>query len=363
MNNNSICLIYFFNFAVINLKLKTFVLKATLYSLLIPFIYFITANGVLAQESVIGRNFMNDSYISWVKEFPSLQTDKVGSAKGEKFKNVVFGKKDIPTIDKPMNVVASNPDSFMVIDQANGLMFQIQNMSYDVPKHLRKKFSNFSSMVGICYFIDGGILFTDSHLNNIYMINKDKTELSSLNDSLDLMQPTGVAYSKATGEIWVVETTAHRISILNSNGKLLRRIGQRGNGNLEFNYPTFIWIDNAGTAYIVDALNFRIQIVDKNGYFVSSFGKIGDATGYLARPKGIATDSRGNIYVVDGLFNSVQIFDKSGIFLYNFGSQGRNEGEFWMPVGIFIDKKDFIYIADSYNSRVQIFQLKYDDKK
>ncbi len=338
-------------------------MKATHYFILLPFFCFITANGVLAQDSVVGRNFRNDSYISWVKEFPSLKTDKVVSSKGEKFKNVVFGKRNIPNINKPMNVVASNPDTFMVIDQANGLIFQIQNMSFDVPKHLRKRFTDFTSMVGICNFKDGGILFTDSHLKKIYKINEDKTELSTLNDSLDLMQPTGIAYSNATDEIWVVETAAHRISILNSKGKLLRRIGQRGNGNLEFNYPTFIWIDNTGTAYIVDALNFRIQILDKNGSFVSSFGKIGDATGYLARPKGIATDSRGNIYVVDALFNSVQIFDKSGMFLYNFGSQGRYQGEFWMPVGIFIDKKDFIYIADSYNSRVQIFQLKYDDKK
>ena len=73
---------------------------------------------------------------------------------------------------------------------------------------------------------------------------------------------------------------------------------------MEFNFPTFIWIDNKGIVYLVDTMNYRIQILDKTGNFIFSFGSIGDATGYFARPKGIATDSHGNIYVADG--NSIR---------------------------------------------------------
>jgi len=84
------------------------------------------------------------------------------------------------------------------------------------------------------------------------------------------------------------ETGAHRISVLNRKGEIIKRTGSRGNGPGEFNFPTFIWIDKLGNAYVVDSMNFRIQIFNKNGEFVSAFGEIGDATGYFARPKGIA---------------------------------------------------------------------------
>ncbi len=83
------------------------------------------------------------------------------------------------------------------------------------------------------------------------MLSADQKELRMLNDSLD--QPTGIAWSESTQEIWVVETHAHRVAILNSEGELIRRLGRRGSGPGEFNYPTFIWIDSFGNIYIVDS--------------------------------------------------------------------------------------------------------------
>jgi DNA-binding beta-propeller fold protein YncE len=308
-------------------------------------------------------SIVGSSYIQWVKQYPPAEGQAKGGGSYDKFKDFIFGKKDLAEIKKPMCVVASSPDTFLLMDQANGLIFDVQNVKYEVPRHLRKKFGTFSSLVDMCELPGGEVLFTDSHLKAVYKITSGKKDIISFTDTLTLIQPTGIAYSKATEEIWVVETGAHRISIFDRNGKLLRRIGQRGTGNREFNFPTYIWIDKDGTVYLVDTLNYRIQILDKNGEFVFSFGEMGDATGFLARPKGIATDSKGNIYVADALFHCVQIFDKSGRYLNNFGKQGHNQEEFWIPTGIFIDKKDFIYVADSYNARVQIFQLRHDDQK
>lgn len=336
-------------------------MKASFNILLVSILLCHWANCLSAQDTLAVRIADKSTYIQWIKQFPPVSDKEKGSS--AKFKDFVFGKKDLPAIKNPISLIAESPDKFMVMDQANGLIFQVEDMQYEIPKHLKKKFGKFTSLLDICSIPGGGVLFTDSHLKTAFFINAERKDITPLNDSVELNQPTGIAYSKATDEIWVVETGAHRISVFNKNGKLIKRIGQRGTGDKEFNYPTFLWIDNKGLVYIVDALNYRVQILDKNGDFIFSFGNIGDATGYFARPKGIATDSKGNIYVVDGLFHTVQIFDKTGAFLYNFGRQGRNEEEFWMPVGIYIDDKDYIYIADSYNSRVQIFQLKYYDKK
>ncbi|MCX6268382.1 MAG: 6-bladed beta-propeller, partial [Bacteroidetes bacterium] len=238
--------------------------------------------------------------------------------------------------------------------QAACSIFQVQNDVGDIPHYLQKSDLKFSSLVGMCSNTFSEILFTDSFRKKVYRISPGKKKLQVLNDSLKLDQPTGIAYSELRGEIWVVETNAHRIAVLNGRGEIIKHIGSRGTKAGEFNYPTHIWIDKSGLVYVVDAMNFRIQVFNDSGEVVSVFGEPGDASGYFARPKGIATDSHGNIYLVDALFHVVQVFNIQGKFLYTLGRQGHGEGEFWMPSGIFIDKDNFVYIADSYNSRIQV---------
>jgi DNA-binding beta-propeller fold protein YncE len=296
------------------------------------------------------------STIKWVKQYPPIAGQSAGKSTKAKIVDFVLGKNQKIVLSKPVAVLASNPDNFWILDQGNGVLFKIENELGEIPHFRHNKLKNFSSLVGISIFIQGKLLFTDSFLNKVFLFDPEKKELVTFNDTLNLNQPTGIAFSPLTSKTWVVETKAHQIAILNENGQLIKRIGSRGTGPGEFNYPTSIWIDKTGKAFIVDAMNFRVQIFSKDGDFISMFGKIGDATGYFARPKGIATDSFGNIYIVDALFNAVQIFDQAGNFLYTFGLQGREKGEFWMPSGIFIDDKDFIYVADCYNFRVQVFQ-------
>lgn len=304
----------------------------------------------------------HEKIIRWIDQFPS--SEKFEEKEGIKGKviNFIFGK-DKHIISKPFNLLASNPQSYWVLDQGTGKINQIRNNSFENNKFLNKAFNGYTSLVGICALDENNLLFTDSHLPYIYQVDLKKKKVISINDSLSLNRPTGIAYSKLKKEIWVVETGANRILVLNYKGEVKKIIGKRGSGQGEFNYPTFIWIDKEGSVYIVDAMNFRIQIFNKNGEFVSMFGKNGDATGYFASPKGIATDSYGNIYIADALFHVVQIFDKKGNYLYAFGEQGKEKGQFWMPTGIYIDNENYIYVADSYNSRIQIFQLVNGESK
>ena len=258
-----------------------------------------------------------------------------------------------------MNVFALDKENYWVLDQEVMSLFGVHDGVGDIPHFLQKAEFDFSSLIGICAGPSNSMYVTDSHANKIYRIIPEKKTVQIINDTLLLNQPTGIAWSSATGEIWVVETGAHRITVLNREGAVVKRIGSRGTGAGEFNYPTYISIDNAGLVYIVDAMNFRIQVLKNTGEVVSVFGQPGDASGYFARPKGIATDSHGNIYIVDALFHTVQAFDVKGKYLISLGTQGQGEAEFWMPTGIYIDKDDFVYVADSYNSRVQVFQLEF----
>jgi DNA-binding beta-propeller fold protein YncE len=305
--------------------------------------------------TVIKNSKGPDPFIRYVSSLSSKDSRKVIGF-FEKLFNLIVGYEPV-VINNPVNVYAAGINNYWIVNQGDGTILRYLDGKTENLSVFRKESKSFPSLVNLCSLKSDGILFTDSRLNKIFLLSTDGKKISPFNDTITLLRPTGIAYSEVTDEIWVVETGAHRISVLNRKGERKRVIGSRGGGKLEFNFPTYIWIDGTGKIYIVDSMNFRVQILSAKGEFITSFGKQGDATGYFARPRGIATDSQGNIWVTDALFNAVQIFDISGRLLYYFGSQGSGENQFWMPSGIFIDKDDYIYISDSYNARVQIFQL------
>lgn len=291
--------------------------------------------------------------VKWIGQFPSKEGAKTQSF-GDKISRVVFGKRP-QVVVKPFNLLAESPEHYWILDQGAGTLFEVEDGEGHPHRSMRKSGQDFSSLVGISEGPGGSLLFSDSRKSQVMQLSGDK--LSVFADSLILTQPTGLAFNHHTGEIWVVETGKHRVSLFSGEGTWIRSIGERGTEPGAFNFPTFIWIDSGGRVYVVDSMNFRVQIFDSKGGFLGAFGEAGDATGYMARPKGIAVDSRGHIYVADALFHVVQIFDSEGQFLFSFGAQGQGQGEFWMPSGIFIDAADHIYVADSYNARVQVFQL------
>jgi len=304
--------------------------------------------------STAGRDITIPPFsITWISQFPESDSLK-RTGLAERISGMVFGKKSGEVV-KPFNIVAYDPGSFRILDQGTGSLLYIDKGEVQPLKSMKKNTTNFPSLVGICLLSGGDMFFTDSRLNRVYRVSEKK--LFAFADTISFQQPTGIACSEVTGEVWVVETAAHRITVLNTGGEVVKRIGVRGTGTLEFNFPTFIWIDSCGRVYVIDSMNFRIQVLDMEGRFLFAFGESGDATGNMARPKGVATDSYGNIYVADALFHVIQVFDAEGKFLTSFGGQGRQPGRFWMPAGIYIDRKDHIFVADSYNSRVQIFQL------
>ena len=300
-----------------------------------------------------GAQTATEYKVRWVAEYPGEAAGKANGF-GDRLSRLVFGKKPQEVI-KPFNVVALDPARYWILDQGAGGVFEVLKGEGELIRPMKRMRGDFNSLVGMCLIPGGDLLFTDSSLDQIMRVADGN--ISAFGDSLSLQQPTGIACNRVSGEVWVVETGAHRISVLSSHGRRIRTLGGRGTDPGLFNYPTFIWMDAQGRVYVVDSMNFRVQIFDAKGQLLHVFGSSGDATGNMARPKGIATDSQGHIYVADALFHAVQIFDDQGNFLYSFGSQGQEAGKFWMPTGVFIDGTDHIYVADGYNARVQIFEL------
>jgi DNA-binding beta-propeller fold protein YncE len=309
------------------------------------------------QEITLQETVDTSYRIAWLKEFPGRQGEKSNKKFKDKVESLITGANIDNGLSKPVSMIVASEGTWWILDQAFQSIFKVEDGVGDLPHFKKTKDIILPSLVGICNFSNGRVLFTDSYLNKIFILDPSKKTMAVWNDSIRLEQPTGIAYNAINKQVWVSETKSHRVALFDEEGIFIKYIGKRGTSPGDFNFPTSIWIDNSGTIFIVDAMNFRIQVFNSDGTFKAVFGEPGDATGYFARPKGVATDSYGHIYVADALFHAVQVFDIKGNFLYSFGNQGREEGEFWMPSGIFIDADNNIYVADTYNSRIQVFKL------
>jgi len=174
--------------------------------------------------------------IRWIGQFPGKEGEKTQSL-GDKISRVVFGKRP-QVVVKPFNMVADNPGHYWILDQGAGSLFEVEDGKGRPDRSMKKAGQDFPSLVGICKGPGDGLFFTDSRLNQVMQVSGDK--LSLFADSLTLNQPTGIAFNGRTGEIWVVETGAHRVSLFNSEGEWLKSVGERGTDPGLFNFPTFI---------------------------------------------------------------------------------------------------------------------------
>lgn len=220
----------------------------------------------------------------------------------------------------------------------------------------------FLSPIAIALDSQGRIYVTDSGRSRIYVFRPDGRYLRTLgalshNESI-FKRCTGLAIDRSSDTLYVVDTVAMRIVVLDTGGKVLARFGQQGAGPAEFNYPTHISVAADGTLWVVDSLNFRIQHLDAAGKILGVFGGQGDRPGEFDKPKGIAVDNQGHIFVVEGRFDRVQAYDAEGQPLFTFGNTGSAPGEFFLPGGIALDQNGRIYVADGQNGRVEIFRMK-----
>ncbi len=212
------------------------------------------------------------------------------------------------------------------------------------------------SPVDIAVDAEGRAYVTDSSLRRVFVYSPKGRFERFLAPSGTFKRPTGIDIDSEGAIIYVADTLAHNIKVLDLQGNLLKTIGKRGTAPGEFNYPVHLAFRD-GKLYVVDAMNFRVQVFDRDGHFLRVFGHHGDTYADLQSPKGIGVDSFGNIYITDAVQDMVKVFNPEGKLLLFFGESGRKLGQFSMPEDIFVDEKNRIFVADMANMRVQIFRL------
>ena len=292
--------------------------------------------------------------VVWVKNITGPEDVGSGSGFWQRLQDVVIGATNSPIV-RPYGVLRSAAGVIYLTDPGRGVVhcLDIPNSTYAIISS--RDDAPLRSPIGLTEDNSGRIYITDSMAGMVYRFTpKDGTLKPLLTQELE--RPTGIAFNPVNSMLYVADTLASKIVVMDQNGIIQRRISGRAGGNIGFNRPTDLTIDARGLIYVTDSLNFRITLITPEGQIVSQFGVPGDTGGSFSRPKGIAVDSSGNIYVNDSLMDAVQVFDKNGALQLLFGRNGTGPGQFWLPSGLFIDRLDQIFIADTYNRRIQIFR-------
>ena len=286
--------------------------------------------------------------IEYVRSFSSPQDLGLRESFFKKMRDFFAGS-DERRMNRPY-AVAVNENMVVVADPGLAVvhLFNTSRKTYRKLGGAGK--SDFRSPIGVA--LGGDKLFiADSELNRVFVLNKQLKLLLTLEN---FQRPTSLAFDPVKQRLYVADTPAHEVKAFDQAGKLLFKIGGRGDQDAQFNFPSHLAF-TGGRLLVNDTMNFRIQTFSPDGQHLQTFGKQGDSSGYFVQPKGVAIDSEGHIYVADAMANQVQIFDTNGIFLLGFGAGGTGPGAFQMPTGLAI-WNDMIYVTDSFNRRVQIFR-------
>ena len=142
------------------------------------------------------------------------------------------------------------------------------------------------------------------------------------------------------GERILISQCNHCILNYQLNGKFISKIGKYGNGELEFNYPSGLAIDESnGNIYVSDYNNNRIQILSQDFCFISQFGK-----DILKSARDVKL-SKEYIFVLDVSNPCLHLFSYNHIIQKSVFSRGKGM-QVIIPFYFFIDQTYNILISD-----------------
>ena len=113
-------------------------------------------------------------------------------------------------------------------------------------------------------------------------------------------QPNDVLVTPS-GDIFVADGhggTNSRILKFSGDGTLIRAIGTKGTGALEFDQPHALALGSQGRLFVGDRSNNRIQILDQDGNFIEEWYQ-------FSRPSGLYINANDTLYVADSESGSV----------------------------------------------------------
>ena len=295
--------------------------------------------------------------------------DDIGAPKpstASSLKSVLLGRQRMSaeqpppgTFGKPFGIAIDGYGRVIVADPAMGgvAVLDAQRKMFTRIGEASKQ-ALFRSPFAVAVDEANNIYVGDTGLARVLVFGPDLGFRTAIGANGELTSPTGLAIDDARHRLYVVDARRHSLVVFDlATGRLVERVGERGIGPREFNFPTAVATGPDGQIYVTDTMNYRVVVLDPQLRFVRTFGSLGIKPGQFRRPKGIAVDADQVVYVSDADFNNVQLFNPEGQPLMWVGEFGTRPGQMILPAGVAVDRaRHRVYVAEQINKRVQVFE-------
>ena len=262
----------------------------------------------------------------------------------------VFFRLPPTKLDKPVRKIQGIDPWYLTINSSNEVIVSdygrdvvIMNKQGERLRSISKTQHGLKSVCGVAVDKDDNVYVSDFGNHCVYKFNKNGELLERVgkrgSGPGEFDYPQGVAV--AGDRVFVCDRDNHRVQVLTRELQPVKQFGSRGSGDGQFNGPESIAVDSEGMLYISDYGNHRVQVFTRNGQFVYSFGKKGSGQGELNGPRGVCVDAS-YVYVADYSNHGVSMFTKDGQFITSCG-----EGHITDPYGVFVDSDGFVYVCCS----------------
>jgi len=185
---------------------------------------------------------------------------------------------------------------------------------------------------------------------------------------------------EATGTLYVADTYSHTIRKITPAGLVTTLAGQAGHkgqadglGTLaNFFHPSGLAVDALGTLYVADNGNHTIRRITAAGVVSTLAGQAGhrgsaDGQGSAAQfdvPSSIAIDNAGSLYVTDYFNSTIRYVTAQGQVTTFAGTvKGwrnldgpRLEARFDFPFGVAVGPAGWVYVADSGGNTIRVIR-------
>ena len=266
---------------------------------------------------------------------------------------------DVPVaLQRPQSGVVDDQGRILVTDVSRQAVFVFDRQEGRLVLWEKAAgLQGFVAPIGIALGPDGQVFVADAELGYVARLDRDGNTLGAIGKG-NLQRPTGVAYDRVRGRLYVSDTRSHEVKVFEPGGAMVAVFGERGDEAGQFNYPTFLAL-HGDELYVCDTMNARIQVLSaETGALLRSIGSRGMNVGNLVRPKGVAVDEEGNVYVVESYYDHLLVFNRRGEFLMPIGGgAGKNIGQYYLPSGVWVDAQNRIFLADTFNGRAVVFQF------
>jgi hypothetical protein len=128
------------------------------------------------------------------------------------------------------------------------------------------------------------------------------------------LPPTRTTYSASNGQP-VEQRFVCKSKCRSGPLKYASSIGSSGSGEGQLSTPQGITIGEEGNIWVADSSEHRVVEFNEAGEYRNSFGSFGSGNGQFSYPNDLAIDAKGNIWVADPGANRVQEFNSGGDYI------------------------------------------------